>query len=306
MVHLKDFVVVVKCNGKVIWEDGSKIFLKNGSEYSLLLKNLSEFRACAEIFIDGKDVLAGNKLVIDRKSNIELSRFMIDGDLNSGKKFKISDTDSGGSNDPSDDDVGMLEIRFYKEKVKNHPNRYIYSDYIDMSSGTNFIPIWDGGQWSTDSIEKMNEGLDEDFGDENLGPIYDIRTGDSYIFEGPKSTPTSSIHSPGVIWTTAGEYKNNLNTPEVSSWVYTNIMDQDDTQKAVTIMGSISDQKFIMVEGVEVEQVPTIIKLFLRLSIENVFNGDKIYCSECGVKLRLKDKFCSNCGVNVCNMARPG
>jgi len=87
MYFMKNFVVAVKCDGKILREQKDKVFMPFGKEYSLLLKNLSSQKASISVEIDGQDVLNGNKLIIDANSEIELERYLKD--LDKGNKFKF-------------------------------------------------------------------------------------------------------------------------------------------------------------------------------------------------------------------------
>lgn len=89
MVFSNQFVVSIKCNGKVLREQQDKVFLPFGSEYSILLKNLSSKKSLVTIEIDGENVLDNYQYVINENETKELKRFIINGDLNIGPTFKF-------------------------------------------------------------------------------------------------------------------------------------------------------------------------------------------------------------------------
>lgn len=87
MYFMKNFVVAIKCDGKVLREDKNVVFLPFNKEYSILLKNLFSRKASVGVEIDGEDVLNGRRLIIDANSEVELERYLKD--PNKGNKFKF-------------------------------------------------------------------------------------------------------------------------------------------------------------------------------------------------------------------------
>lgn len=75
-MYSKDFVLAVKAGGKVLREFDNSVYLPFGTEYSILLKNLSTRRAKVQVFIDGEDALDGNSIIIDPKKDVDLKRFI--------------------------------------------------------------------------------------------------------------------------------------------------------------------------------------------------------------------------------------
>jgi hypothetical protein len=87
MVHKNQFIVVVKNDGQILREDeNNQVQLPFGSEYSLLLKNLSSKRAVVKIEIDGKSVTE-NGIVIAANSKFELKGFLEGFNVKSKFKF---------------------------------------------------------------------------------------------------------------------------------------------------------------------------------------------------------------------------
>jgi hypothetical protein len=69
-----NFVVAVKSENKILREDGDTVFLPFNSHYTLLLKNLDSRRSLVKVYIDDEDVLNGNRIIINSKSEIELAK----------------------------------------------------------------------------------------------------------------------------------------------------------------------------------------------------------------------------------------
>src|SRR5579864_7262156 len=87
MTHKRNFVIAIKVGGKVLRESGSEVELPFGSEYSLLMKNLDTVRVQAKVEIDGDDV--SGWLVLQPNSSLELERFIRNGNLERGNRFKF-------------------------------------------------------------------------------------------------------------------------------------------------------------------------------------------------------------------------
>lgn len=116
MMHSNGFVVCVKDqNRKVLREIGGKVFLPFQSEYSVLLKNNNTIRCCCSVSIDGTDVLGGTELIIPSFCSIDLERFIVDGDLNKGNRFKFVPLSDSRVSDPSNPENGLIEVKFWKE-----------------------------------------------------------------------------------------------------------------------------------------------------------------------------------------------
>ena len=125
MMHRNNFVLAVKHNGKVLRESNGAIFLPFDSEYSLLLKNLwHNSKATAKVEIDGMNITNGQEFIIPPSSNIEIERFLLDGNLHTGKKFKFVHSSNPNVSDPSNKENGKIQITFWCEF---HPNYYMES-----------------------------------------------------------------------------------------------------------------------------------------------------------------------------------
>lgn len=90
-----------------------------GDEYKLRLINQTYNRCQVEVFIDGTDVLFGNKLILNSNQTLDLERFV--DNANSGSKFKFQSIkkaiEQKQLQNPNDPDNGHIEIRFYEETI---------------------------------------------------------------------------------------------------------------------------------------------------------------------------------------------
>ncbi len=120
MVYVNKFVAVLKSNGKILRENEGIVSLPFNSEYSLLLKNLESRRVCVNITIDGRDVLYGNRLVIDPNSEKELLGFLQGTQVKHSFKF-IQKTSNIQEYRGDKIDDGIVRIEFSFEKpIKSH------------------------------------------------------------------------------------------------------------------------------------------------------------------------------------------
>lgn len=88
MMYSNNFAAAIKVNGKILREFGNTVYIPFGSEYQIRLKNLSTQRAKVNIEIDGNNVTEGG-LVLNAFQVIDLERFIRNGNLNEGNKFKF-------------------------------------------------------------------------------------------------------------------------------------------------------------------------------------------------------------------------
>ena len=127
MTHHNDFILAIKYHGQVLRESNGKVFLPFNSEYSLLLKNNRSYRAMAQVFIDGMDVSDGREFVIDPHSNMEIERFLLDGNFDKGNKFKFVKSNHKDVVDPSSSDNGIVKVIFWEEQYYTYYPPYYYS-----------------------------------------------------------------------------------------------------------------------------------------------------------------------------------
>lgn len=113
------FVACIKSQGKILREFKDEVRVPFGSEYSILLKNLNTVRALATVTIDGEDVSAGHQLVIPANGQFELSRFIRNGNLLEGNRFKFIERTAGVENGRGGIQLedGLIRVEFAYERV---------------------------------------------------------------------------------------------------------------------------------------------------------------------------------------------
>lgn len=89
MTHRERLVAVIKSQGKILREDNGAVTLPFGAEYSVLIKNLDSVRIMVKVSIDGVDATGGTRLIVPPNSDLEFERFIRNGNLAEGNRFKF-------------------------------------------------------------------------------------------------------------------------------------------------------------------------------------------------------------------------
>lgn len=93
MMYANNFAAAIRVDGKVLREFQDTVYIPFGTEYDIRLKNLKSNRAKVTIEIDGENVTEGG-LVIDSFQTVDLERFIRNGNLKEGNKFKFIERSS--------------------------------------------------------------------------------------------------------------------------------------------------------------------------------------------------------------------
>jgi hypothetical protein len=88
MMYESKLAAAIKVDGKVLREFKDTVHIPFGSEYTVLLKNLNTTRAVVNVFIDGENAVPGG-LVVDPGREIDLERWIKNGNLTEGNRFKF-------------------------------------------------------------------------------------------------------------------------------------------------------------------------------------------------------------------------
>jgi len=122
--------VALKSAGKVLREFGETVYVPYNSEYSILVKNLNSVRALVKVEIDGIDVGDGTRFIIDPNRDVELERFIKNGNLTQGNRLKfIERTSSIEKHRGVGVEDGLIRIEFNFEQVLNIQPTYQPHDW---------------------------------------------------------------------------------------------------------------------------------------------------------------------------------
>lgn len=271
MYHEK-LVASVKANGKVLREQGSDVFLPFGQEYSLLLKNLNTRKAQVNIEIDGEDVLGGRSLLLGANEDIDLRRFIVDGNLDEGPTFKFVEKTSEISDSRGDKAAdGLIRITYQFEQQYQPYGNWIWNDRNRTVYGG---PSTTGLTRGSSSLYASN-----------------IRVGGSI---GASTFSSSECHD-CVACAASAEQE-----------VYTsgNIINQAN-DSGFTVKGQEVSQKFKQGSICVLEVTEHVIILQLRGNVnQKPVNAPltvkrKLVCSSCQKSNDSIAKFCSRCGNNL-------
>lgn len=278
MVYHNKVVATVKVAGKVLREDGNLVTLPFGAEYSIYIKNLNSVRIKTKITIDGKDVADGQTYIVDANSELNLERYMIHGNYNSGNRFKfIERTAAVEAHRGIKAEDGLIRIEYWTEK-RPEPvqSQYTYST----------PPVYLSGNYQTDNLYKsarIGGGLrTQDFGgiSRSYGPI------GANMNQTVMNCSTSNL---GI-----GEVPDGVAAMETSTSI---------SDRGITVPGSQSNQQFVRGCYFTVEPQSEVIVLQLRGEIAGqpvlrpMTVDTKRYCQTCGKRSIGFKQYCGDCGT---------
>lgn len=141
-MYSNKLAVAIKHRGKVLQEFGETVYLPFGSEYGILIKNLNSVRASVKISIDGQDISEGINLVVMPNSSIEVERFVKNGNLKAGNRFKFIERNAAvTAHRGARIDDGVIKVEWSFEVVQSAPIYYHHQPYQ--------APFWNGSPtWS--------------------------------------------------------------------------------------------------------------------------------------------------------------
>lgn len=129
MMYANNFAAAILVRGKVLREFGDAVYLPFGSEYSIRLKNLGSSRAKVSIDIDGSGVTDGG-LVLDPFQTTDLERFIRNGNLKEGNRFKFIERSAKIEDHRGITvDDGLISIRYEFELVSTIFDSHSYKTY---------------------------------------------------------------------------------------------------------------------------------------------------------------------------------
>ena len=140
-MYNQKLVASIKVKGKILREFKDTVYIPFSSEYSILLKNLHTQRAVVNVYLDGENVVPGG-LVIDPGRSIDLERWIKNGNLSEGNKFKfIERTGSVEAHRGIGIEDGLVRIEYQFELPAIQPNwnsimRGIDKGWITASGAT--------------------------------------------------------------------------------------------------------------------------------------------------------------------------
>lgn len=121
--------IAIKHNGKILRETKDLVKLPYGSEFSVLIKNLNSRRAKFTLEIDGTNVLDDQEIIVNANSEVEMKRFIRNGNMTDGNAFKFIERTSAIEDGPRGIkiDDGIVRVEFWFEQ--EHVEKVAYDSY---------------------------------------------------------------------------------------------------------------------------------------------------------------------------------
>lgn len=277
MMYNNKLAIAVKANGKVLREFKDTAFIPFGSEYTLLIKNLNTVRVEVRVDIDGTAATDGTALVIAPNSEVELTRFIKNGNLEQGNRFKFIERTAGVEKHRGVKlEDGLIRVEYQFEEVRPTP------------------PVWPSDHW----IKK------------------EVWTREQRMFDNPNRItyrgPLRGFKSPTAVGATlqssivnqAMYAANAVNSTSFSTAAASSTPSFNDV--GITVPGSVSDQKFTVAAWFPVETTKHVMVIKLLGETEAgqpivapVTVKAKPKCTSCGHVNKAKSKFCSECGTSL-------
>ncbi len=284
-MYSNKLAVAIKSNGKVLRETKDIVHLPFGSEFSVLVKNLESRRVKFRLSIDGTDTADGTDFIVNANSEVELKRFVKNGNMNEGNAFKFIERTNAIENSSRGIKVddGVIRVEFWFEQPKPeitttiHHHRDVWHTY----------PYYDpfrrhtfGGGYFGDAVGSSDVKMMSDTSSRGIMKGITANAANSAI-------PVASV---------AQATFSDKNEKEAS-------IDSVLNDVGITVPGSKVEQKFTTVYGFIAESTSHVIVLRLvgKVGVKEVQEPVTVHkknkCSTCDHVNKAKAKFCSECGT---------
>lgn len=326
-MHLNNLVVAVqKTNGDTLRESsvltdhsnlpncGSKratIYLPFDTEYSLFFKNTANVRAVLDITIDGTSVLGGTQLVIEPRTESRLERFILNGDLSHGRRFKFVALSDPGVQNPAEPKNGLVEITCQWE----------YPPYTLTVSSTGSTVGWFStpspwpridpmpyvppikmpgtGDWPT-ARPQIWCGRNTSSNVGSVSAMYCSEQSSSNVIRPAAAGQVASSDLRGA--TVEGS-----ESAQKFSTTSTGLLQPGTTRMTFQILAPITANSPVTVKDTRTQKCPkceAVMPARARFcSVCGTSLGEETakFCSSCGVSIKQVDNFCASCGTRVVN-----
>ena len=283
-MYNQKLVASIKVKGKILREFKDTVYIPFASEYSILLKNLNTVRAVVNVFVDGENAVPGG-LVIDPGRSVDLERWIKNGNLSEGNRFKFIERTAQIEDGPRGikEEDGLIRVEYQFEI----PRPVINLNQVFGNNSTIYSSEYQG---VTDKYSKTSGWITASgastISQMNVGGV--LRGVDYSAGEATKAAAAAAINqvAPDAI-----EYHSGAAT-----------MDWNDV--GITVPGSKSTQTFQTVTMGALDPVKHNIVLRIVGDLGHNKPVDKAVtvkhkpkCVTCGKQNRAHAKFCVECGT---------
>jgi hypothetical protein len=283
-MYNQKLVASIKVKGKILREFKDTVYIPFASEYTILLKNLNTVRAVVNVFIDGENAVPGG-LVIDPGRSVDLERWIKNGNLTEGNKFKFIERtakiEEGPRGIKEEDGLIRVEYQFEIPRPVINVNSIFggmpsqYPGVVDKYSSINNSWIQASGATYSTNVGGAMRGVD-------------------FSANGAAMQASASAAIDKVV----------PQSTELHDGMAT--MDWCQNEVGITVPGSKSEQKFQTTTVGALD--PTVHNIVLRIvgdlghnkPIEHpVTVKHKPKCVTCGKQNKYTAKFCTECGTSL-------
>ena len=307
-MYNQKLVASIKSKGKILREFKDTVYIPFASEYSILLKNLNTVRAVVNVFIDGENAVPGG-LVIDPGRSVDLERWIKNGNLSEGNRFKFIERTAAIEEGPrgikEEDGLIRVEYQFELPRPVININQIIGNSFphyppgvrgwTDTSSGTSASEY--PGVTDKYSNTKTSGWIQSSGATYSQVNVNGALRGVDYSANG---NATAQAASAAVDKYCADN--GILNKAEVHDGMAT--MDWCANETGITVPGSKSEQKFQTTTVGALD--PTVHNIVLRIVGDLGHNKPvdkpvtvkhKPRCQTCGHTNKATAQYCNKCGT---------
>ena len=293
MMYNQKLVASIKSKGKVLREFKDTVYINFGAEYSILIKNLNTTRAVVNVFIDGENAVPGG-LVVDPGRTVDLERWIKNGNLSEGNRFKFIERTAAIENGPRGIKLedGLIRIEYQFEL----PRPVLSVNHTTVNTWPHYPP---GVRTPTTG---EYPGVTDRFTLQASGVVNQVNVGGALRgvdYSAGSSTRASASAATDATLASMG-ISNSIG--EVHDGMAT--MDCAFNDVGITVPGSKSTQSFQTTQVGALD--PILHSIVLRLVgdlghnkpvTEPVTVKAKPKCVTCGKQNKATAKFCSECGT---------
>ncbi len=273
------------------------VYLESGQEFQIQLFNPHKYVIGAKIYINGERI--PNTLVLNPGERIWLERF-----LDTAKKFKFSTYEVDGNDSDVKEaikDNGLIKVEFYKEvRKKSYLDNKITWQTYDNTNKIDYNKYKNNYKWDNGTITATLN--DYTYDTKTNGLTSELRINDdlctTHAYYSKAFAEPIATASVGSI--TTANYS--CDCTGISSSATTITIEPSSIETGRIDEGSHSNQEFQDVyKDFEYFAFVTEKVKLLPISRKPFTSNDlqKIYCSECGRKLKTQYKFCPYCGNKI-------
>jgi hypothetical protein len=299
-MYSNKLVASLKANGKILREFKDTVYIPFGSEYSFLLKNLHTQRAVVNIFIDGDNIVEGG-LVINAGQEVNLERYIKNGNLTEGNRFKFIERTAAIEDGPRGIKLedGLIRIEFQYEQPRPVIN------LNNIVGGLQYPPGVRGMTSEYPGVaDKYSKSINNSWGTSYSANVNGAMRGVDFSSNGAATAQAASAQVDKYCADNGIVNKMEMHDGAATmDW-----MDAEVTRSVndvgITVPGSKSTQKFqhVTMGIMESEKHSMVIKLLGETPnnkpvLTPVTVERKPECVTCGKKNKAHAKFCTECGT---------